>query len=57
MSAWAKGVLAQALDEACEQRGATHVVVNAAYTSITDSFSGLLEGRRLGDKFYRVNGA
>jgi IS605 OrfB family transposase len=56
MSAWAKGVLAQALDEVCEQRGATHVVVNAAYTSQMDSFTGLLEGKRKGDKFYRVNG-
>ena len=56
MSAWAKGVLAQALDEVCTQRGATHVVVNAAYTSQMDSFSGLLEGKREGDKFYRANG-
>ena len=56
MSAWAKGVLAQALEEVCTQRGATHVVVNAAYTSQMDSFTGLLEGRRAGDKFYRANG-
>jgi IS605 OrfB family transposase len=56
MSAWAKGVLAQALEEVCTQRGATHVVVNAAYTSQMDSFSGLLEGEREGDKFYRANG-
>ncbi|WP_029045425.1 transposase [Cupriavidus sp. amp6] len=56
MSAWAKGVLAQAIDEVCAQRGATHVVVNAAYTSQMDSFTGLLEGKRVGDKFYRVNG-
>jgi len=56
MSAWAKGVLAKALEEVCTQRGATHVVVNAAYTSQMDSFTGLLEGRRAGDKFYRANG-
>ena len=56
MSAWAKGVLAQALEEVCVQRGAMHVVVNAAYTSQMDSFTGLLEGRREGDKFYRANG-
>jgi hypothetical protein len=56
MSGWAKGVLAQALAEVCLQRGATHVVVNAAYTSQMDSFSGLLEGKRVGDKFYRANG-
>ena len=56
MSGWAKSVLAQALEEVCSQRGATHVVVNAAYTSQMDSFSGLLEGRRVGDKFHRANG-
>ena len=56
MSAWAKGVLAQALDEVCTQRGATHVVVNAAYTSQMDSFTRLLQGKREGDKFYRANG-
>lgn len=56
MSAWAKGVLAQAVDEVCTQRGAVHVTVNAAYTSQMDSFTGLLEGRRVGDKFYRANG-
>lgn len=56
MSAWAKGALAHALEEVCTQRGATHVVVNAAYTSQMDSFSGLLEGKREGDKFYRANG-
>ena len=56
MSGWAKSVLAQALEEVCSQRGATHVVVNAAYTSQMDSFSGLLEGKRVGDKFHRANG-
>jgi hypothetical protein len=56
MSGWAKGVLAQALSEVCSQRGAVHVTVNAAYTSQMDSFTGLLEGKRAGDKFYRANG-
>jgi hypothetical protein len=56
MSAWAKGVLAQALDGVCTQRGATHIVVNAAYTSQMDSFTGLLHGTREDDKFYRING-
>lgn len=56
MSAWAKGILAQALEEVCTQREATHVVVNAAYTSQMDSFTNLLEGRRKDDKFYRANG-
>jgi hypothetical protein len=56
MSAWARGVLAEALDSVCMQRKARHVLVNGAYTSQTDSTNGLLEGKRKGDKFYRVNG-
>ena len=56
MSAWAKGVLAEALDPVCEQRNARHVLVNGAYTSQMDSTNGLLEGKREGDKFYRANG-
>ena len=56
MSAWAKGVLAEALDSVCEQRDAKHTLVNGAYTSQTDSTNGLLEGKREGDKFYRANG-
>lgn len=56
MSAWAKGVLAEALDSVCEQRNAKHTLVNGAYTSQMDSTNGLLEGKREGDKFYRVNG-
>lgn len=56
MSSWAKGILAEALDSACEQRKARHVLVNGAYTSQMDSTNGLLEGKREGDKFYRVNG-
>jgi transposase len=56
MSAWAKGVLAEALDSVCEQRNAKHILVNGAYTSQMDSTNGLLEGKREGDKFYRANG-
>jgi hypothetical protein len=56
MSAWAKGVLADALDSVCTQRQATHRLVNAAYTSQMDSVTGLLEGKRVADKFYRANG-
>lgn len=56
MSAWAKGVLAEALDSACKQRNAKHTLVNGAYTSQMDSTNGLLEGKRAGDKFYRANG-
>lgn len=56
MSAWAKGVLAEALDSVCAQRQADHRLVNAAYTSQMDSVTGLLEGKRVADKFYRANG-
>ena len=56
MSSWAKGTLADALDSVCTQRKAKHVLVNAAYTSQMDSSNGLLQGRRVGDKFYRSNG-
>ncbi|MBU2741402.1 transposase [Acidithiobacillus thiooxidans] len=56
MSAWAKGVLAEALDSVCTQRQAEHCLVASAYTSQMDSVTGLLEGKRVGDKFYRVNG-
>jgi transposase len=56
MGAWAKGVLAEALDSVCEQRKASHVLVCGAYTSQMDSNTGLLKGKRVGDKFYRENG-
>ncbi|EQD44695.1 Transposase, IS605 OrfB [mine drainage metagenome] len=56
MSAWAKGVLAEALGSVCTQRQADHRLVNAAYTSQMDSVTGLLQGQRVADKFYRVNG-
>jgi IS605 OrfB family transposase len=56
MSSWAKGTLAEALDSVCTQRKAKHVLVNAAYTSQMDSTNGLLQGKRVGDKFYRENG-
>lgn len=56
MSAWAKGVLAEALGSVCEQRKARHELVCGAYTSQMDSTTGLLQGKRVGDKFYRDNG-
>lgn len=56
MSSWAKGVLADALDSVCAQRKARHVLVNGAYTSQMDSTNGLLAGKRIGDRFYRLNG-
>jgi hypothetical protein len=56
MGAWAKAVLAEALDSVCMQRQAEHCLVNAAYPSQMDSTTGLLEGKRVGDRFYRANG-
>lgn len=56
MGMWAKGTLADALDSVCKQRDAEHAIVNAAYTSQTDSETGLLTGKRTGDKFVRENG-
>jgi len=56
MGSWAKGTLADALESVCTQRKARHVLVNAAYTSQMDSPTGWLQGRRVGDKFYRENG-
>jgi hypothetical protein len=56
MGAWAKGVLAESLDSVCTQRKASHVLVCGAYTSQMDSTNGLLQGKRVGDKFYRETG-
>ncbi len=56
MSAWAKGILAESLDSVCTQRKASHVLVCGAYTSQIDSTTGLLQGKYVGDKFYRASG-
>lgn len=55
MSAWAKGVLAEALGAVCEQRRARHNLVYGVCTSQMDSTNGLLQGKREGDKFYGAN--
>ena len=56
MSNWAKGILSSALEEVTAHRNAFLHLVNAAYTSQMDSNTGLLEGKRVGDKFYCANG-
>jgi hypothetical protein len=56
MSSWAKGSLAEALKSVTKARGSCLRFVNCAYTSQMDSNTGHLEGRRVGDKFYHVNG-
>jgi len=56
MSSWAKGVLAEALENVTQQRGSKLQLVASAYTSQIDSQTGLLEGQRVGDRFYHVSG-
>ncbi len=56
MNSWAKGYLSEALNTVTKARGSSLRVVNAAYTSQMDSKSGLLEGKRDGDKFYHASG-
>ena len=56
LSSWTKGVIAEALENVSQRRGSTLHYVNPAYTSQMDSKTCLLEGRRVGDKFYRENG-
>ena len=56
MSGWAKGSLAEALESVTKARGSCLRLVNCAYTSQMDSNTHRLEGRRVGDKFYHVNG-
>ena len=56
MSSWTKGYLAEALNSVTKLRRSQLRLVNCAYTSQVDSLTGLLQGKRDGDKFYHVNG-
>ena len=56
LNTWVKGLLADALTGISHRRGSTVHLVNSAYTSQIDSFSGLLIGTRKGDRFHRFNG-
>ena len=53
---WYKGILANAVNHVTSQRGVINAPVNCAYTSQMDSNTHRLEGKRVGDKFYHVNG-
>ena len=53
---WYKGILADAVNDVTSQRGVINAPVNCAYTSQMDSTTQRLEGKRVGDKFYHVNG-
>jgi transposase len=56
MSSWSRSLLSEALHSVTEARGSRLRLVNAAYTSQMDSKTRRLEGRRVGDRFYHVNG-
>nr|WP_205683479.1 transposase [Acinetobacter sp. SA01] len=57
LNTWVKGILADALTTISHRRGSMVHLVNAAYTSQSDSLlHGLLIGTRKGDQFYRFNG-
>lgn len=56
LSVWTKGVIAEAFDSVSHRRCASVLLVNSAYTSQVDSATGLLQGRRVGDRFYRITG-
>jgi IS605 OrfB family transposase len=56
LSAWTKGVIAEALDSVSSRRGSTVVLVNPAYTSQIDSRTGGLDGKRQGDRFHCFDG-
>ncbi len=56
LSGWVKGIMADTLTSISRRRGSALVLVNPAYTSQMDSRTGLLQGRRTGDKFYGLDG-
>ena len=56
LSAWTKGVIAEAFESVSHRRCASVQLINPAYTSQIDSATGLLEGKRVGDRFYRITG-
>jgi len=53
LSAWTKGVIANALDTISRRRGSSVILVNSAYTSQMDSRHGVLLGKRFGDSYSR----
>lgn len=53
---WVKGVMQDILEEIAALRDVRVEIVNGAYTSQTDSQTGVLSGERKGDRFYRESG-
>lgn len=56
LSAWTKGVIAEALKNVSRRRGSSVILVNGAYTSQMDSCNGTLSGKRCGDSFHCEDG-
>ena len=56
LATWVKGEMQKILEEIAALRGVRIEIVNGAYTSQTDAQTGVLTGKRKGDKFYRENG-
>lgn len=56
LAGWVKGTMAEALKAVSQRRGSTLEIVNAAYTSQTDSRHGVLLGHRRGDAFHCFDG-
>ncbi|NOQ14408.1 MAG: transposase [Methyloprofundus sp.] len=56
MNSWMKGAITEALEKVTKLRGSELHYINAAYTSQIDSTTHHLQGNRVGDKFYHVNG-
>ena len=56
MNQWMKGCITEALETVTKARGSCLHYVSGAYTSQMDSTTHHLQGRRVGDKFYHVNG-
>jgi IS605 OrfB family transposase len=56
LSAWTKGVIAEALSSVSQRRSSTLALVSACYTSQVDSRNGCLMGKRRGVRFYCFDG-
>ncbi|MCP4744521.1 MAG: transposase [Desulfobacteraceae bacterium] len=56
LSAWTKGVIAEALTNVSQRRSSSLQLVNAAYTSQIDHRTECFTGVRKGDRFYCANG-
>jgi transposase len=57
LSGWVKGIMAESLEAVTRRRGSAPLaLVNAAYSSQTDSRYGVLLGERRGDRFYCFDG-